>query len=673
MATSLASNVRWTSNAPEITFDFSYEKKREGTTQYYKVTVSCDPLTGSSYFEYAINLELKLAGTKVATKVLKEESVSYKNWSSALTYTTGWLSVPNKTDGTTALAIRIYSTYRDATYNYDLPIDPAASTISATDANIESTSTINIIRQSTKHTTTVSYKAAGQNSYTEIWAKKTHTSYGWTIPESLYSLIPNAKEIEIELRCQTYSGSTLIGTETCKLTATTSASKCRPTVSVNAYDSNSNTVTLTGSNKKIIKGFSNLTVATTATANKSSSISSVKVKCGSTTKTGTSVTFNGAESEKFTVTVTDSRGYTVNATVDDLTLIEYIKPTIVASASRPSPTSDSVTIAVKGDWFNASFGNSTNTLTVDVRYKPKSQSEYADSDKYKTITVTKSGNTYSGSITLTGLAYTSAYNIRVRVRDAIHVYDGPIADPVYKNTEINKGIPVFDWGESDFNFNVNVLLQQHLTFANNTPSIRGTTASGEVLSALIPCNGKGNLVLGYGGYDKEIGATNIYGNTLNFYTKSDISFNHSGGTLNLIDSLGKLTRVINALTTPYDCDCTVTDTENYSGCTATATLVGNSLRLSVTLKRTSSTGTGNISNETAMKIRLKHGGKIKNLYNVSFASGITGTVATFQSDNDAIDDNTREISVKICAVAGAGTEWNAHFVMPCTINLAAYT
>ena len=535
MAT-LATDVIWGSS-PTNTFDFSYEKKREGSTQYYKVTVSCDPCTGGSYFGYPIYLEMKLAGTKAASKTLKEASPS--QWSSALTYTTGWLSVPNKTDGTTALAIRIYSglgSSRNTTYSYSLPIDPAAGKISATDANIESTSTITIAKHDSKFTTTVAYMADGQSSYTTIWTKQTYQSYGWTVPASLYSLIPNAKSVNVTLRCQTYSGSTLIGTETCTMEATTSASKCKPTVSVTAVDSNTNTVALTGSNKKIIKGFSNLKVTTTATAKNSATISSVTVKCGSSQKTGTSVTFNGAETEQVTVTVKDSRGYTVNATVGGMTLIDYIKPTIVASAERESPTSDSVKISVSGKWFNGTFGSKTNTLTVQVRYKPKSQAEYTDSDGYKTITVTKSGNTYSGSITLSGLVYTQAYDFRIRARDAIHEHEGPIAEPVWQNIGISKGIPIFDWGEEDFRFNVplfsggvnftqiyqtadgaaNLAQGDSITLENKLGDhrfyyVRPTTSDGvSKANVYIPCTRLGDMIMGIGGYPHSSGRIDIF-------------------------------------------------------------------------------------------------------------------------------------------------------------------
>lgn len=536
MATSLVTDLRWTSNDPKITFDFSYEKKREGSTQYYKVTVSCDPVTGASYFGYPIYLEIKLAGTKAASKTLK--NVSPSQWSSALTYTTGWLSVSNKTTGTTALSIHLYSgsgSDRNATYNYSLPIDPAVSKITATDANIESTSTISITKYDSKFTTTVAYMADGQSSYTTIWTKQTHQSYGWTVPASLYSLIPNAKSVNVTLRCQTYSGSTLIGTETCTMEATTSESKCKPSVSVTAVDTNTNTIALTGSNKKSIKGFSDVKVTTTAEAKNSAEISTVSVTCGSKKKTGTSVTFSGAESADFKVAVKDSRGYTVNA-IGGMTLIDYIKPTIVASAERESPTSDAVKISVSGKWFNGTFGSVTNTLTVDVRYKPKSQAEYTDSDTYKTITVTKSGNTYSGSITLSGLVYTQAYDFRIRVRDAIHKHQGPISDPVWGIIGISKGIPVFDWGEEDFRFNVpfysggvnftqiyqtadggnNLAQGDSITLKNNLGDhrlyyVRPTTSDGvSKANVYIPCTRLGDMIMGIGGYPHASGRIDIF-------------------------------------------------------------------------------------------------------------------------------------------------------------------
>ena len=457
MAT-LASNVQW-GDGPKIYFDFSYEKRRDGSTQQYKVTVSCQSLTGTHYFGYPIYLEIKVAGSVVATNTLKKASPS--QWSSAITYTTGWISVANKTTGTTPLNIRIYSgsgSSRNSTYSYDLAVDPATSLIRATDANIESVSTITITKYSTAFTTTVSYKV-GSGSYREIWSKKDHTSYAWTIPGSLYAQYPDEQEIEITLRCQTYLGSVLVGTETCTLTATAAESKCKPGISVTAVDINADTIALTGSDSRIIKGFSTVKATPVATKVNSSPISSVVVTCGSQKWTGTSGTalFHNASSATVKATATNSRKYSNSATASGLSLINYIVPTIVVeSISRKTPTSDVVNISVRGKWFNGNFGAVKNALRMQVRYKPKSQAAYEDADKYVDMDVTTDGNTYTATVSLSGLVYTQAYSIRIRASDAVHVYDGPLADPIYVNTEISKGIPIFDWGENDFRFNVPV-------------------------------------------------------------------------------------------------------------------------------------------------------------------------------------------------------------------------
>lgn len=478
--TTLASNATWGSG-PTNTFDFSYEKKREGATQYYKVTVSCDPCTGSSYFGYPIYLEVKLDGVSKVTYTLKAASPA--QWSSAITYTSGWLAIQNKTSGTASLAIRVYSglgSSRNQTYNYTLPIDPAASKISATDAQIGKTSAVSITKYDANFTTMVSYKAEGQSSYTQLWEKPSYsTSYGWTVPTSLYKLIPHAREIEVTLRCQTYSGSTLIGTETCTMTATTSESLCKPSVAVTAVDSNENVVAITGSNKIIVKGFSTVKVSTTATEKNSAHITEVSVTCGSAKKTGTSVTFEGAESATIKAKATDSREYSNEATASGLSLVDYIVPTIVEDIQRASPTSDTVNISVRGKWYNGNIGATKNTLTAQVRYKPKSQESYEDSDKYTSMTVTVEGNTYTASATLTGLEYNQAYSICIRVSDALHEHNGLVAEAIYRNTEISKGIPVFDWGEEDFQFNVPVKISE------GALTIGGTTLTEDQLVKLL--------------------------------------------------------------------------------------------------------------------------------------------------------------------------------------------
>lgn len=59
----------------------------------------------------------------------------------------------------------------------------------------------------------------------------------------------------------------------------------------------------------------------------------------------------------------------------------------------------------------------------------------------------------------------------------------------------------------------------------NDKSIIGMTADGEQYNALIPVTASGNTTLGYGLYSAGLGATNIYGNRVNFYTKDGIHAN----------------------------------------------------------------------------------------------------------------------------------------------------
>ena len=54
----------------------------------------------------------------------------------------------------------------------------------------------------------------------------------------------------------------------------------------------------------------------------------------------------------------------------------------------------------------------------------------------------------------------------------------------------------------------------------NVKAIVGLNTSGTERVNIQPCNGSNNFVLGYGSYSASEGATNIYGNKLNFYTKT---------------------------------------------------------------------------------------------------------------------------------------------------------
>lgn len=370
----------------------------------------------------------------------------------------GTKTIAHNADGTRSFSVSvqagIYTFAVNVTGSKTFSLDtiPRASTIRATDADIESTSIISIVRNSDAFTTTVSYKAAGQSSYTTIWTKQKHSSYGWTVPASLYTIMVKLRKIEIELRCQTYNGDTLLGTSYGSMFATAAADKCQPEATISAKDIRSATVGLTGNNRRIIKGVSTLEATVTSKAIKSATLVDTTVTCGSQQQVSTSnpfvATFAKAESATATSATKDSRDY-VTWKKDDLTLVNYITPTVNPLVERDGPTSNVVNISVSGIWFNGSFGAVTNSITAKVRSKPKSQAQYTDA--YTSMAVTPSGNEYTASAQLTGLEYTNAYDVEIVVTDK--VYSGSIEPVITKYDEVRKGIPIFDWGENDFNVN----------------------------------------------------------------------------------------------------------------------------------------------------------------------------------------------------------------------------
>lgn len=434
----IASNVQW-GTGPNTYFDFSYEKKREGSTQYYKVTVSCDPITGGSYFGYPIYVRISLDGTEKAAYTLKAASPS--QWSSAISYTTDWLPVSNKTSGTTALKIRIYSglgSSRDTTYTYNLDIDPAASSISCTTANIESKPTITISRASSSFTHTVAYKFGSLSG--TIATKTSETSITWwTIPASFYGQIPNAKTGYGTLTCTTYSGSTIIGASTCTFHVGTDETICKPSVSGTVVDINPKTIAVTGADDVIVRYHSKALCTISTALNKNAG--SIEAKTiNNTAVSGNTLEIPNVETGVFEFWAKDSREYP-NSDKVVMTIIPYVKLTANVEGQRTDPTSGNVTLKVAGNYYANSFGAKDNELTIKYRVWDGPYIEV-------TPNINAEKNEYSVTVPLGGFTYTASWGIEVVVSDAL--------ETITRTITIPKGIPVFDWGENDFSFNVPV-------------------------------------------------------------------------------------------------------------------------------------------------------------------------------------------------------------------------
>lgn len=402
---------------------------------------SCGLHPEEQYYTNAVRMDaVTINGTEVYSGGTYSDITDYKD----RTFGSGTLTIPHNSDGSGSFTISAVSgwiygngNYYGASQTFTLPTIPRASSVSCSSANIGSNATITINRASTSFTHTLTY-SFGSLSGT-IATKTSSTNISWTIPTTFYGQIPNSKSGTGTITCDTYNGSTLIGSKSTSFTATVSESASKPTLSPTVSDSNSTTTALTGDSSKFIKYYSNASVATGAQARNSATLKSQKITCGAKSITSASGTINAVESGSFTFSATDSRGYTTTQTVNK-TLIEYIKLTCSLNAGAPTTAGDA-TLKISGNYWDGTFGKVANTLTVQYRYKTQGGSY----GSWTTVSATKSNNTYNATATISGLNYQTTYVFQARAVDKLAT--------INTDEQARRTTPIFDWSKNDFNVN----------------------------------------------------------------------------------------------------------------------------------------------------------------------------------------------------------------------------
>ena len=325
---------------------------------------------------------------------------------------------------------------------------PLKSLIGATDANIGSNSTITVTRYNSSFTHTITYKFGSATG--TVVTKGTNTSISWTVPTTFYAQIPNAKTGTCTLTIETFNGNTSLGTNTCTLTVTASSASSAPTVSGTVVDTNTTTVALTGNSATLIRYKSTAKCTITATAKNSATISTKYINDVAPTNNERSIT--NVSTTSFVFKATDSRGYTTSTTVTP-SMIAYINLTCNPTITRPTPTGSDVVMTISGDYYRGSFGSYSNTLTIRYRYRKSTVSTWGSWTTVPSTKYTIGTKTYSSSTISLGdeFDYRDSYVFQVQAYDGAN---GTTLTTVTKTVTLQRGIPVFDWGESDFNFHV---------------------------------------------------------------------------------------------------------------------------------------------------------------------------------------------------------------------------
>ena len=213
-----------------------------------------------------------------------------------------------------------------------LPTIPRATTPGIGGVTMGETAHISLPRASSGFTHTLRYVFGGA---AETIATGVATGYDWLVPESLAAQIPDAASGKGTLTCETYSGSTLIGTKSVTFTASVPGSMKPAVLSGWAAVTYDNSGTAAENMAAWVQGYSK--VKATFDGSKVTCRQGAGVSKFSITYLGKTTEGNPCRTETISTTgatvrctVTDSRGLTAWEDFN-ISLLEYAPPALVGA------------------------------------------------------------------------------------------------------------------------------------------------------------------------------------------------------------------------------------------------------------------------------------------------------------------------------------------------------
>lgn len=324
-------------------------------------------------------------------------------------------NVPHNGDGTKTVSIQISlglntGGYGSATVNLSitLPTIARASTVDDMTGTLGSAMTINISRKNSAFKHTVKYNFG---SLSGTIATNVDTSVSWTPPLNLATAMPNKTSDWGNITVETYSGSSKIGSATCRLTLNVPDS-VKPTLgSITLTDSNTAVKNLLNTTNTFAEIVSDIKVAfNSATGIQESTITGYHAEIVNKNQSTNAnngnlglMKWNGSAQVK--AWVTDSRGRSSNAVTTNITVLEYFLPTLTFNAIRgdTNQSSDKIVVSRTAKIAPLKIGNTQkNSFKLSFKTAPFGTTTYtADTgagvnDKV-TNTLTNSKATLSGT------------------------------------------------------------------------------------------------------------------------------------------------------------------------------------------------------------------------------------------------------------------------------------
>lgn len=282
---------------------------------------------------------------------------------------------------------------------------------------------------------------------------KTGTSYTFKLNEAERNILRAATKGSNSRQVYFIISTTIGGVEeTHSRQSTFSVINAQPTLSPVVYATDDLTKELTGDTdgNTLILGCSDVYVGYGQKAYKEAYIDKYYCRNGSQRLDGVSYgNLNNVGSGEFVFSVVDSRSNTATETLNKNS-IAYIKlsGSLAAKIELDGETTAKITLDVKGSYWKGNFGAVENVLGVYIQYREKG-GEWSSLQGLN-YTLDSSKNTYTASGAITGLHYEKAYEVQAVLFDKVY------QSGTFSNIATLKLFPVFDWSETDFNFNVPV-------------------------------------------------------------------------------------------------------------------------------------------------------------------------------------------------------------------------
>ena len=359
----------------------------------------------------------------------------------------GTIIVEHNQDGTKTIPVSFstavyYTTIETVSGNWTLNSIDKVSKVTQNPAEIgdKAVCVINADSQLYRHTVTYQFGTLTGTVVSDVPGG----SYTWTFPEAFYAQIADTELSKTgTLTCTTYLNGVATGTSTCEFVATVDKGM-PPLLTVTCEDTDTTTLALTGNKNKMIPGFSDISYAITATARNGASVASYSASNGSITLTTATGAFGNTKASSFSFYATDTRGLVGSYTVIMPTVANYYGPSVKIT-DIDFGSDGKMTFNISGMWWDDNFGAKNNSVTAAFRYKvvDGSWGGWTNSP----ITDDNSGK-YANGAQITGLNYKNRYVIQARIVDKLQTVMTP---EIIVNVN-----PVFDWSETDFNFNVPV-------------------------------------------------------------------------------------------------------------------------------------------------------------------------------------------------------------------------